>query len=253
MKEAVSSTLLKTIKELQALESLRNFALAGGTNLALRYNHRESIDIDLFCPEIIGYKGFAKIQKEVQNFYGKNVFNFIDPTNINDQFTFLRFFIRKKKTIIKVDVIQNMKIIDPIEIVKGVPLYSIRDIGLFKLMSASSRPAKKDIFDLYYITEEIPLIDLYDQLKKKYSNFHKAEDRNIFDLDKEETALENPLLLLRFDSNYKVSKDKMMHSHDNVVTVEGAVSWRTASMNWRMRLRNLCDHLNIEFPSAKVQ
>lgn len=96
MKEAVSSTLLKTIKELQALKSLHNFALVGGTNLAMRYNHRESIDIDLFCPEIIGYKGFEKIQEEVQNFYRNNVFNFIDPTNINDQYTFLRFFVKKK-------------------------------------------------------------------------------------------------------------------------------------------------------------
>lgn len=46
MKKAVSPTLLKTIEELQSLESLKNFALAGGTNLALRCNHRESIGTD---------------------------------------------------------------------------------------------------------------------------------------------------------------------------------------------------------------
>lgn len=252
MKKAVSLTLLKTIKELQSLESLKSFALAGGTNLALRYNHRESIDIDLFCPEIIGYKGFGKIQEEVQDFYGEKVFSFIDPTNINDQYTFLRFFIRKKKSIIKVDVIQNMKIVDPIEIVKNISLISVRDIGLFKLMSASSRPAKKDIYDLYYITEEIPLLDLYQQLKDKYTRFNKEEDKNIFDLDKGKTALDDPLLLLLYDSNYKVSKDKMMHSHDNIVTVEGAASWQIASMNWRMRLRSLCSHLDIPFPSPRV-
>jgi len=253
MKKAVSPTLLRTIKELQTLESLESFALAGGTNLALRYNHRESIDIDLFCPEIIGYKGFAKIREEVQNFYGINVFNFIDPTDINDQYTFLRFFIKKKKTIIKIDVIQNMKTIDPTEVIQGISLISLRDIGLFKLMSASSRPAKKDIYDLFYITEEISLIDLYGKLIDKHAKFNKEEDKNIFDLDKGETALDNPLLLLLFDSNYKVSKDKMMHSHDNIVTTEDAVSWRTASITWRMRLRALCSHLNIEFPSGRVQ
>lgn len=146
-----------------------------------------------------------------------------------------------------------MKINDPIEIVTGIRLASVRDIGLFKLMSASSRPAKKDIYDLYYITEEISLIDLYRQLRDKHSKFSKAEDLNIFDLDKGETALDNPLLLLLFDSNYKVSKEKMMHSHDSIVTVEGAVSWRFASMYWRMRLRSLCNHLNIEFPSSRVR
>ena len=252
MKKAVSSKLLKTIKELQSIPSLKESALAGGTNLALRYNHRESIDIDLFFSEIIGYKGFNRIKEEVKDFYGDNAFNFVDPTKINDQYTFLRFFINKSDVIIKVDVIQNMKIIDPIETLQNVSLMSVRDIGLFKLMSASSRPAKKDIYDLYYITEEIPLIELYHQLEEKYSKFNKEEDKNIFDLDKGKTALDDPLLLLRYDSSYKLSKDKMMHSHDNIVTVEGAVSWRIASMNWRMRLRTLCSHLNIPFPSPRV-
>lgn len=56
--KAVSPVLYKTIKELQSLKNLKPFALAGGTNLAIRYDHRESIDIDLFCTEIIGFKGF---------------------------------------------------------------------------------------------------------------------------------------------------------------------------------------------------
>ncbi|TYC08177.1 nucleotidyl transferase AbiEii/AbiGii toxin family protein [Bizionia gelidisalsuginis] len=40
------------------MTSLSQFALAGGTNLAFRFNHRESQDIDLFCPEICWYKTF---------------------------------------------------------------------------------------------------------------------------------------------------------------------------------------------------
>lgn len=249
MKKAVSSILHKTIIELQSIASLKIFSLAGGTNLAIRYNHRESIDIDLFCTDIIGIQGFQKIQKEIQNFYGDKVFSFIDPTNINDQFTFLRFFIKQDITIIKVDLIQNMKIIDPIEKVYGLRLFSVRDIGLFKLMSASSRPAKKDIYDLYYITKEISLIDMYDSLLKKYAHFNKDSDRNIFDLDKEETALDNPLHLLKFDSSYKVAKDKMIHSHDNIIITEHSDSWIIASIQWRMTMRRLCSHLNIEFPS----
>ena len=253
MKQAVSPVLLGTIKELQTLKNLQNFALAGGTNLAIRYNHRESIDIDLFCTKIIGYNGFKLIQDEVQTHYGENAFNFIDPTDINNQFTFLRFFIKRENTIIKVDLIQNMKTLDPIELVNGIRLFSVKDIGLFKLMSASSRPAKKDIYDLFYITKNISLIDLYHRLQDKHSRFNKKEDQNIFDLDKGETALDDPLLLLRFDNNYSVSKDKMMHSHDNIVIAENASSWREASINWRVRLRSLCSYLKIDFPSAKVR
>src|SRR5690606_39465887 len=106
-------------------------------------------------------------------------------------FTFLCFFVSKRSTIITVDVIQNMNIIDPIVELNGVLLFSVCDIALFKLMSASSRPARKDIYDLYYITKKYSLIDLYNQLLEKHKRFSKKEDRSIFDLDDEDTALNN--------------------------------------------------------------
>lgn len=250
---AVSSVLHKTIKELQNLPSLKEFALAGGTNLALQYNHRESIDIDMFCKEIIGFEGFTKIREEVQTFYGNNAKNFIDPMNLSDQFTFLRFFIYKKEAVIKVDIIQNMKAMDDFKTQKGVKLYSLIDIGLFKLISASSRPARKDIYDLDYITDEIPLIELYDELRKKQDEFNQKKDKNIFDIDNEENVLDNPVLLLNFDSRYKTSKDKMMHSQDNIVTMKNAKSWHEASSNWRLKLRGLFNHLNLPYPSPEVR
>ena len=249
---AVSPVLVQTIKEIQSLKSLQSFALAGGTNLAIRFNHRESIDIDLFCEEIIGFKGFQEIQKEVKNYYGDGAFNFIDPMKLSNQFTFLRFFIKKGQVIIKVDLIQNMKILDPLETINDIRLFSLRDIGLFKLMSASSRPAKKDIYDLYYITEEISLIKLYKDLLEKYKQYNKKEHQDIFDIDTKESAIDNPLLLLLFDSSYRVSKNKIMHSHDNILKMDNAVTWQNAKLQFRMRLRELCRYLNIEFPKSRT-
>ena len=46
---AVEVSLRKTILELQNLSSVAHFSLGGGTNLALRYGHRISVDIDLVC------------------------------------------------------------------------------------------------------------------------------------------------------------------------------------------------------------
>jgi hypothetical protein len=63
---AVSKIFIQTIKELQSLPSLSQFALAGGTNLAFRFNHRESQDIDLFCPEIVGVKHLEAIENEIK-------------------------------------------------------------------------------------------------------------------------------------------------------------------------------------------
>ena len=107
---AVSPAIIKTIFQLQSLPSLANFSLAGGTNLALQYNHRISDDIDLFCSEIIGLKGFKQIQDEVTIQFGKSARNFDNPCDINDQYSFLRFFVDAEDgTMIKVDVLQNMK------------------------------------------------------------------------------------------------------------------------------------------------
>ncbi|TJY65684.1 nucleotidyl transferase AbiEii/AbiGii toxin family protein [Sphingobacterium alkalisoli] len=43
------------------LKVLRGLLLNGGTNLAIRYNHRISTDIDIFFPHIIGKAGSLKI------------------------------------------------------------------------------------------------------------------------------------------------------------------------------------------------
>jgi hypothetical protein len=46
--KAVSDSLIETILELQQLPSLKASSLGGGTNLAIRYNHRVSYDVIYF-------------------------------------------------------------------------------------------------------------------------------------------------------------------------------------------------------------
>jgi Nucleotidyl transferase AbiEii toxin, Type IV TA system len=245
---AVSNTLKQTIKELQTLSSLSNFALAGGTNLALRYNHRISEDIDLFCNIIIGSKGYAKIEKEVKDFYGDKVQQFIYPCKINDQFTFLRFFIHKPNLTIKIELLQNMKTLYDVEITDDIRLIAKKDIGLFKLVSASSRAGKKDIYDLDYITDDIPIIDLYKELEIKKSKFNNDIDKSIFDLNGDECPTNNPMLLLKFDGNSKVDNSKPFHSNDKINNIEESKTWITARTSWRMKVRKLFRHLNITYP-----
>jgi hypothetical protein len=56
--KAVSDSLLTTILELQKIPALSYSSLSDGTNLAIRYGHRVSYDIDLFFPDIIGKNGY---------------------------------------------------------------------------------------------------------------------------------------------------------------------------------------------------
>jgi hypothetical protein len=92
----VSPVIIETIKELQALPCLSNFALAGGTNLAYKFNHRESIDIDLFYNEIIGIKGFEQIEKEVLTFYGEDLISGLDYAKRNKTKTEHKYILEQK-------------------------------------------------------------------------------------------------------------------------------------------------------------
>jgi predicted nucleotidyltransferase component of viral defense system len=248
---AVSPAIVKTILQLQSLPSLANFSLAGGTNLALQYNHRISDDIDLFCSEIIGLEGFNKIQEEVKASFGKNARNFDNPCDINDQYSFLRFFIDSDDgTMIKVDVLQNMKHLFEIESINDIRLFSKADIGLYKLVSLSNRSTKKDIYDLDFITDEIKLSTLYEMLKEKAEKFNKEDHKTIFDLDKNQSVLDNLELLISFD-NITASSKFPTHTHDNIKIFEGSKTWIEARISWRFKVRALYGHLGIDFPKPK--
>ena len=249
--DAVSPEILKTILELQNLPSLSGFSLGGGTNLALQYNHRISDDIDLFCPEIIGRDGFKKIEDEVADYYGDKAMRFDRPCNIDDQFIFLRFFIIISRDLtVKVELLQNMKNVSPIEVNQGLRLLSKLDIGLFKLVSAANRATKKDIYDLDFITNDIPLVDLYQKLEDKTSEFNADKDRTIFDLDKQLSPIDNPDLFLKFD-DVQVSMRMPSHSHDNIHIVEGSKQWASSKIDWRTKVRSLYSYLGMRFPSPK--
>ncbi len=248
----VSPVLLTTIKELQELPSLSVFALAGGTNLAIRFGHRESQDIDLFCPEIVGIKHLEQIEQEAIAFFGeKNVTGIDYPADKeSEQHTFLRFWITKScGTRIKIEILQNMKMMDDIETMDGIRLATTRDIGLFKLMSCSSRAANKDIYDLDFITGQIPLVELFEGLKVKKEKFNQKEHQNIFDLDEDGSPTQDPYLLLKFDKKVSQSKIKPMHSNDYILIPAGGKSWIRSRTSWRMKVRGLFRHLGIEYKS----
>lgn len=249
---AVSEVLLQTIIELQSLPSLSQFSLAGGTNLAFRFNHRESQDIDLFCPEIVGIKHLESIEKEVINFYGKKNVTGIDyPADKESaQYSFFRCFITKPcGETIKVEIIQNMKMMDAVEIVDNVRLVTTKDLGLFKLISGSSRAAKKDIYDLDFITEKIPIIELFEALKEKRAKYNNKEDENIFDLEENKCPTQFPLELLNFDRNKKKRNLlKPMHSNDSIKIVNEGKSWIAVRSSWRSKIRRLYRHLDVAYP-----
>ena len=252
--EGTSSILLQIIQELNKFKTIQNFsfALGGGTNLALRYNHRISKDLDLFCPDIIGFKGYKAIERELKDLFGQNVFSITYPLNETDQFVFLRALIKKENETIKLELIQNTKNTKPIEETRGIKMISEFDIGIMKLYALSDRMSKKDVYDLDYITENIRLQDLFEGLRIKQETYKLDNEKSIFELNKKANPINDPDLLIKFDTgSYLLNKNKPGHSEDSLNIIKGNKNWHSARMSWRMKVRELFRSLNLKFPKNK--
>jgi len=253
-KKAISDFLEKTIIEVLNIEAIanNNFSLGGGTNLAIRYNHRVSKDIDLFCPQIIGLKGYKEIQKGLETFYKSDIISVSYPANQDDQFVFLRVLIRKKSDYVKLELIQNIKNIRKIEDNNSIRMLSVLDIGIMKLLAVSDRMTKKDVFDLDFITDEIPLITIFNELKKKQELYSKDCHKSIFDISNSNNPIESPNLLLEFDS-MRILPDKLKPNHlqDTLDIISENRNWYQAKYSWKMKVRKLFRELGLELPKNK--
>lgn len=250
---AVSPELVEAIKELQKLPSLNTALLGGGTNLAIRYGHRQSVDIDLFFPGIIGRVGYEQIISEVKEYFGENIFGFDYPCEIDDQFMFLRFFIRKGDMSIKVEILQNMQTHLEGEKVDDMLLMQETDLGRLKLLAGSNRATQKDIFDLDYLSDRLTLSVMMANLKEHREQYNADEHRSIFDLDGEESPTDNPKLLLKFDEPAEQPSSRPRHSNPRVDIMDGHKNWLSAGSSWRLKVRRYFREIGHAYPVIQLQ
>ncbi len=250
--QAVSQELLETIHELQQLSSLSEFALAGGTNLALRFGHRISVDIDLFAPSMIGIKGLEKIREQIKKFYGERILSSqLINDDLADQYCFARILIKTKTGQIKVEIMQNVPLLDEFEIWNGIRMVTVKDIGVFKLKSLCSRMAKKDGYDLDLITdhEGYSLEELLDKYHEKETSFSSEADEWVFDLDEHPNPVADPNALLAFDeTDYRSADNRPMHSDDQLNIVPPARLYRAAKSSLRRKVRDYMRKKGFELP-----
>ena len=134
-----------------------NFALAGGTSLALQIGHRQSIDLDFFSTGLFDVKELEIILTESDKFnfeyIGNNsrmLFGLINNIKCD--------FINEPATLIK-----------PFLITEGVSYFSIPDIAAMKLHTICGRGKKKDFFDIYALLQVYSWEKLLEWFLKKYS------------------------------------------------------------------------------------
>ena len=153
--KAIQPATLALLKKLVGLEELSSFALGGGTNLALRYGHRLSVDLDFFTN-----KEFDRSQ----------LFQIITNTFPSAELLFeqnqtMLFVIND----VRVDfVLYPFPWVLPFEETGGTRLISEKDIIPMKLQAISNRNSKKDFWDIAMLLGNYPLKEMIRIFKEKF-------------------------------------------------------------------------------------
>lgn len=137
----------------------KNFALAGGTALALQIKHRHSIDLDLFAPK-------KMVIPTLQDTLKNNFKELYVPLKTGRMMFFAL-----------VDGVKTDFVMEPAPVLEkfieknGVKMFSVPDIAAMKLHTICGRGKKKDFFDLYALLRTYSWEDLLDFFIKKYSEY----------------------------------------------------------------------------------
>jgi hypothetical protein len=156
--EAVTPEARDLLAVLGQLPLLRPFYLAGGTALALRLGHRISQDLDLFADiETLDDHLRHSIVEELRKGHAIAL--------LQDSVLGL---------VLKVDgqpvsfFSYGYPLLAPTDLVSGLQVAGILDIGLMKLDAIAGRGTRRDFYDLYFIARHIPLDELFDRSSVKY-------------------------------------------------------------------------------------
>lgn len=157
--ETVEPRTLSVLKRLFNLSELKKFSLVGGTALALRYGHRTSVDLDLFCEEKFNHQ--IIIEALIREF--GSGFNYEGDNSPIGIFCFIEN--------IKVDLIYYPHpLIKSGEISENLKIYSSEDIAAMKMNAILGRGKKKDFWDMDELFHHFSVEEIIGFYYKKFPN-----------------------------------------------------------------------------------
>lgn len=151
--DAVPESVKLLLERLVSQSALEGFALGGGTSLALRFGHRESVDLDFFTE-----RRFSP-----EDLLGKLALD--GATVINRAANSLTLDVGG----VKLDLLRHAyRMLEPTGRIDGVPLVSLPDLAAMKLNAIANRGAKKDFYDVSELLGHFPIRQMIDFFTRKY-------------------------------------------------------------------------------------
>lgn len=139
---------------------IERYYLAGGTGLALHFGHRISVDLDLFSDhaDAVGPDERAAMRSMLEDTTLSITYDKDDTFVANWRGVGVSFF-----------RLNIYPLVRPTLLVDGIRLASVEEIGAMKLAAIMGRGTRKDMVDLYFILQNVPLEKLFEIAAVKYA------------------------------------------------------------------------------------
>jgi hypothetical protein len=158
--EALTPETRQCFDKASRLSFIRRFYLARGTGLALHLGHRFSVDLDFFSPEADAVG--PDMRAELRDAFHDPSLSIIHDKDGTFSATWrgvgISFF-----------RLHLYPLVQEPWLVQGVPVATLEEIGAMKLAAIIDRGSRKDLVDLYYILQKVPIERLFEVAAVKYA------------------------------------------------------------------------------------
>ena len=164
-KETVKPGTLDLIYKLMRDQQFKSFYLVGGTALALKLGHRESIDIDLFnTGNFDAIKLAVHLEKQYHALIRRQQSNYVSGSISNVEFDLIS---------------HKYPAVKQIETIQGIRIMSLEDIAAMKINAiVHSGQRIKDFIDVHYLLQQFEYNDILEFYCQKYPNVDQIQARN---------------------------------------------------------------------------
>jgi predicted nucleotidyltransferase component of viral defense system len=151
--DAIPKQLTTLLKQLVGNPALEQFALGGGTSLALRFAHRVSVDLDFFTLREFEPDSLMQALNLPESTIVAQANNSLTLDVVGVKIDFLR---------------HNYELLAPVESEGGINLLSVPDVIAMKLNAIANRGSKKDFFDIAELLDHNSIDQLLEWFELKY-------------------------------------------------------------------------------------
>ncbi|MBW8050511.1 MAG: nucleotidyl transferase AbiEii/AbiGii toxin family protein [Cytophagales bacterium] len=200
--EGVSPQLLKALRQLMEMKSLKNFRLVGGTALSLQLGHRESMDIDLFTSN--DFSGDEIAAELIEKF---NLKSGVKPKGG----IMIRTITNEG---VKVDIVDHKnKFIRNALVEDGIRMAHPEEIAAMKIKITcdpfTGRKTKKDLVDVAALLDKCSIKEMVGLFKEKYSTMAPYEETIILRIKDFDDAEKTEMPKMLNELTWEMTKKKI--------------------------------------------